>query len=420
MWSRSAQRQTIVRGVNWPVSARREGPCYAGATAMEANLMTSSFDSSAVMPVTRRPAVLMVRGEGSWLWDASGKRYLDFVQGWAVNCLGHCPAVVREALSGQAATLINASPAYYTAPQVELARELTSRARLDHAFFCTSGAEANEGAIKLARKWGQLHRGGASEIVTTHGSFHGRTLATMAASGKPGFDALFPPAIPGFVKVPFGDARAVAEAMTERTVAVMVEPIQGEGGVVVPPAGYLQELRALTAARSALLVFDEVQTGMGRTGKLFAFEHEGVVPDILTLGKGLGGSLPLAALLAREAVSCFAPGDQGGTFAGHPLLAAVGLAVTRELAREGFLERVEEAGQRLRAGLAGYGPVRGRGLLLALALRDENAARIVERAFAEGLLINAPRPNLLRFMPALNVSDAEIDEMLGLLKRAMD
>lgn len=402
------------------------GECASRASvlrgaAMEPNAPTLSlpFDSSALMPVTRRPAVLMVRGEGSWLWDAAGKRYLDFVQGWAVNCLGHCPAVVQQALAAQAGTLINASPAYYTAPQLELARELTSRARLDHAFFGTSGAEANEGAIKLARKWGQLHRGGASEIITAHGSFHGRTLATMAASGKPGFDALFPPAVPGFLKVPFGDARAVADALSDRTVAVMVEPIQGEGGVVVPPAGYLQELRALTAARSVLLVFDEVQTGMARTGKLFACEHEGVVPDILTLGKGLGGSLPLAALLARKEVSCFAPGDQGGTFTGHPLLTAIGLAVTRELTREAFLARVEQAGERLRAGLAAFGAVRGRGLLLALALKEDNAAAIVERALGEGLLINAPRPNLLRFMPALNVTDGEIDEMLSLLRRAI-
>ena len=383
------------------------------------------FDPSALMPVTRRPAPLMVRGEGSWLWDASGRRYLDAVQGWAVNCLGHCPESVQRALATQAATLVNASPAYHTAPQAELARELTARAGLDHAFFGTSGAEANEGAIKLARKWGQLHRGGAFEIVTTHGSFHGRTLATMAASGKPGFDALFPPAVPGFVKVPFGDAAAVAGALGEQSVAVMVEPVQGEGGVVVPKAGYLRELRALTEERGVLLVLDEVQTGMGRTGTLFACEHEGVTPDILTLGKGLGGGVPIGALLARKAVSCFAPGDQGGTFAGHPLLTAVGLAVVRVLARPGFLERVQEAGARLHAGLQALvargvaTAVRGKGLLWALALPAPNAPAVVDAALAGGLLINAPRPDLLRFMPALNITDDEIDELLARLAAAL-
>jgi acetylornithine/N-succinyldiaminopimelate aminotransferase len=386
-------------------------------------MTVAPLDTSALMPTAVRPPVLFVRGAGSYLWDAEGRRYLDFVQGWAVNCLGHCPGVVQRALAEQAATLINASPAFYNAPQLELARELTAAVGMDHVFFCTTGAEANEGAIKLARKWGQLHRGGASEIVTTHDSFHGRTLATMAASGKPGFDAIFPPAVPGFVKVPYGDAAAVASALSERSVAVMVEPVQGEGGVVAPPAGYLRELRALTSARGVLLILDEVQTGMGRTGTLVAAEHEGVRPDILTLGKGLGGSLPLAALLSRKEVSCFAPGDQGGTFAGHPLMAAVGLAVLRELTRPGFLARVQQAAERLRAGLAALGArhgatVRGLGLLQALVLSAPRGRALVDAARERGLLINSPRPELLRFMPALDVGDTEIDEMLGLLEAA--
>jgi acetylornithine/N-succinyldiaminopimelate aminotransferase len=378
-------------------------------------------DVSALMPTTVRPAPLFVRGAGSELWDAEGRRYLDFVQGWAVNCLGHCCDVVQRALAAQAATLINASPAYHTAPQLALARALTACAGLEHAFFCATGAEANEGAIKLARKWGQLHRSGAFEIVTTHGSFHGRTLATMAASGKPGFDALVPPAVPGFVKVPFGDAGAVAAALSERSVAVMIEPIQGEGGVVVPPAGYLRELRALTEAHGVLLILDEVQTGMGRTGRLFAAEHEGVRPDIMTLGKGLGGGVPLAALLARKEVSCFAPGDQGGTFAGHPLTTAVGLAVLNALKAPGFMQRVEQAGTRLCAGLARVGArhgasVRGLGLLQAMVLPAPNGRALVDAALERGLLINSPRPELLRFMPALDVGDAHIDELLERLE----
>jgi acetylornithine/N-succinyldiaminopimelate aminotransferase len=360
----------------------------------------------------------MVRGAGSWLWDAEGKRYLDFVQGWAVNCLGHCPQLVQRALAEQAATLLNASPAYHTLPQLALARELTAHTGFDHAFFCSSGAEANEAAIKLARKWGKLQRNGASEIITTHGSFHGRTLATMAASGKPGLDALFPPAVPGFVKVPFGDAAAVERAIHAGTVAVMVEPIQGEAGVVVPPPGYLQALRALTHAHGVLLILDEVQTGMGRSGRLLAAEHAGVLADLCTLGKGIGGGVPLAALLARKQVSCFAPGDQGGTFAGHPLTTAVGLAVLRALVAPGFLPQVCNAGEQLREGLLRVGnsfgatEVRGQGLLWALSLPTPCARAVVDAALHHGLLLNAPQPATLRFMPALDVSAQEIEQML--------
>lgn len=387
------------------------------------------FDTSAWMPVANRPDVLMVRGAGSYLWDVEGKRYLDFVQGWAVNCLGHCPPVLQAALREQAAQLINASPAYHCAPALELSRELAQRSKLDHVFVCSTGAEANEGAVKLARKWGQLQRSGAFEIITTQGSFHGRTLAMMAASGRPGFAQLYPPPIAGFRHVPFGDTAAVAAAIGEQTVAVMVEPIQGEAGVNVPPAGYLRELRKLTHERGILLILDEIQTGIGRTGKLFAFEHESVLPDILTLGKGLGGGFPLAALLARRAVSCFVPGDQGATYSAHPLGSAVGSAVLRELNAPGFLEHVEQAGARLSAGLArlsaahGGGPARGRGLLQVLPLAAAKGAAVVAAALQDGLLLNAPQPNLIRFMPALNVGFEEIDAMLetldGALRRAL-
>jgi acetylornithine/N-succinyldiaminopimelate aminotransferase len=363
----------------------------------------------------------MVRGNGSWLWDENGECYLDFVQGWAVNCLGHCSPVMLRALREQSSTLINASPAYYTKPAAVFAQELTQRARLDHAFFCSTGAEANEGAIKLARRWGSRERNGAFEIITTVGSFHGRTLATMAASGKPGFAQLFPPAIAGFVHVAFGDVDAVANAIGPDTVAVMVEPIQGEGGVVVPPAGYLTELRKLTRARGVLLILDEIQTGMGRTGTMFACDREGVRADIMTLGKGIGGGLPLAALLAKREVSCFAPGDQGGTYSSHPLGCAVGLEILRELSSDGFLARVEHAGTRLSAGLSklasthGTRSVRGAGLLWALELPRPLGKELVAAALARGLLINSPQATLLRFMPALNVTDSEIDRMLALL-----
>jgi acetylornithine/N-succinyldiaminopimelate aminotransferase len=384
----------------------------------------STFDPSFLMPISQRPAPVMVRGEGSSLWDRDGRRYLDFVQGWAVNCLGHCPAVVQRALAEQGARLINASPAYQTEPQAELARVLCTRSGMDHAFFGATGAEANEGAIKLARRWGSKHRAGAYEIITAHGSFHGRTLATMAASGKPGFDTRFPPAVPGFVKVPYGDADAIARAITDQTVAVMLEPIQGEAGVVVPPEGYLLAVRELTARAGVLLILDEVQTGVGRTGTLFAAEHEGVTPDTITLGKGLGGGIPLSALLARKEASCFDPGDQGGTFNGHPLSCAAGLAVIEVVGREEFLVQVRERGEEVRAGLDtiarrhGDAPPRGRGLLWALPLSQPVGPEVVRAALQEGLLINSPQPDLLRLMPALNVTAAEVGEVVVRLNRA--
>ena len=378
-----------------------------------------------LMRVAVRPQRIMVRGSGSYLWDHTGARYLDFVQGWAVNALGHSPPEIARALAEQAQTLVNASPAFHNAPQLRFARELVRAAGLSQVHFANSGAEANEAAVKLARKWGKANRGGAFEVITTQGSFHGRTLAMMAASGKPGWDALFPPRVPGFLKVPYGDTAAVEAGIGETTVAVMVEPIQGEAGVVVPPEGYLSELRRLCDAHGLLLICDEVQTGMGRTGTLFACERERVTPDILTLGKGLGGGVPISAVLASARASCFAPGDQGGTYNGNPLMVAVANGVFDVVSREAFLSRVRTLGsyleQRLTRLCDGHGfSLRGRGLLWAVVLGSDMAERIVRACFAGGLLINAPRPNLLRLMPSLRVSEDEVDEMIALLGRALD
>ena len=378
-----------------------------------------------VMTITDRPPAVMVEGRGSWLRDADGRTYLDFVQGWAVNCLGHGHPVVLQALRAQAAQLINCSPAFHNAPMARLATLVAESSGLDQVFFCNSGAEANEGAIKLARKWGRVHRGGAFEIVTTHGGFHGRTLATMAASGKPAFEPLFEPKVSGFTKVPLNDLDAMAAAITERTVAVMVEPIQGEAGVVPATDDYLRGLRALTTSRGVLLILDEIQTGIGRTGRLYGFEHAAVRPDIVTLGKGLGGGVPLAALVASAAVSCFEPGDQGGTFNGSALMTAVGCAVLTTVNTPAFLAAVRETGAylagRLRAlsSACGHGEVRGRGLLLALALNHGQAQKVVDDTRERGLLINAPRPDTLRFMPALTVSRDEVDRMVELLCPAL-
>jgi acetylornithine/N-succinyldiaminopimelate aminotransferase len=375
-----------------------------------------------VMKITARPPAIMVEGAGSWLRDGDGRQYLDFVQGWAVNCLGHSHPAIREALAQQAARLINCSPSFHNAPMARLATRVAESSGLGRVFFCNSGAEANEGAIKLARKWGAKHRGGAYEIVTMQGAFHGRTLATMSASGKPAFEPLFEPKVPGFVKVRLNDLDAVAAAITARTTAVMLEPIQGEAGVVEASDDFLRGVRALTRERGVLLILDEIQTGIGRTGRLYGFEHAGVSPDIMTLGKALGGGVPLAALVASEAASCFEPGDQGGTFNGSPLMTAVGCAVLDIVARPEFLAGVRVTSgylvarlRELSAGL-GHGEVRGRGLLLALALRRGDANTVVEAALERGLLINAPRPDTLRFMPALTLTRDETDEMLKLLE----
>ena len=372
----------------------------------------------ALMEITARPPVVFVRGEGSFLWDDTGKRYLDFIQGWAVNCLGHSPPDVVEALAAQAKLLWTPSPAFYNATSLKLAQALTDRSCFDQVFFANSGAEANEGAIKLARKYGALHRGGAHEIITFEGAFHGRTLATMSASGKKAFEPLFEPKVSGFPKAQLNDLASVKRLISDKTIAVMLEPIQGEAGVWPASDQFLRDLRVLTNAHGLLLIFDEIQTGIGRTGKLFHYEHAGIEPDIMTLGKGIGGGVPLAALLANEAASCFEHGDQGGTFNGNPLMCAAGLAVLREVGDPAFLKAVTETGLYLESELQrisarhGLGEVRGRGLLVALDLKHPIAASIVAQAFEDGVLLNAPRPDTLRFMPALNVTKSEIDAMI--------
>ncbi|HXC40344.1 MAG TPA: acetylornithine transaminase [Burkholderiales bacterium] len=383
------------------------------------------FPTQALMNITPRPPLVFVRGEGSWLWDHSGKRYLDFVQGWAVNSLGHSPAVLAQALAAQARLLVSPSPAFYNQPSMELARRIVANSPFQRVFFANSGAEANEGAIKLARKWGALRLGGAHEVITFADSFHGRTLATMSASGKAAFRPLFEPKVPGFPKAELNDLASVERLITPQTAAIMLEPIQGEAGVIPASDEFLRALRRLTRERGLLLMVDEIQTGVGRTGKLWGFEHAGIEPDVMTLGKGLGGGVPLAALVATEAASCFEPGDQGGTFNGNPLMTAAGCAVMNAVLAPGFLANVEARGKRLAEGLKalsaklGLGEVRGRGLLWALDLKSDIGSKLVDIAREDGLLINSPRPHLLRFMPSLTVMEDEIDRMLELLQTAV-
>ncbi|MDS1139800.1 acetylornithine transaminase [Pusillimonas sp. SM2304] len=385
------------------------------------------FDQSgvkALMDITPRPELVFVRGQGAWLEDHLGKRYLDFVQGWAVNCLGHCPPELTQALNAQSELLVNPSPAFYNTPSMELAKRLTGASCFDRIFFANSGAEANEGAIKLARKWGRVKRNGAYKIITFDHSFHGRTLATMSASGKPGWDTMFAPQVDGFPKAGLNDLDSVRALVDDKTVAIMLEPVQGEGGVIPATREFMQGLRKLADEHGLLLIVDEVQTGMGRTGTLFAYEQTGVTPDIMTLGKGIGAGVPLAALCAREEVCVFAYGDQGGTYNGNPLMTAVGVAVFDTLTAPGFLEAVNARAQQLSEGLLalsakwGMKGERGTGLLRALILDRDDAVAMVDTArdwTPKGLLLNAPRPSLLRFMPALNVTAEEIDLMLAML-----
>lgn len=378
--------------------------------------------SDALMWITTRPDVTFVRGEGSWLYDTAGRKYLDFIQGWAVNSLGHASPIMREALAAQAAKVINVSPAYYNEPMRKLATRIAELSGIEKVFFTNSGAEANEGAIKLARKWGSLRKNGAYEILTFENAFHGRTLATMAASGKPQWDHIFEPKMPGFRKLPMNDIEAVRAAIGPSTVGVMFEPIQGESGVVPFTPEFMHAVRKLTQERGLLLILDEIQTGIGRTGKMFCWQHTGVQPDIMTLAKGIGGGVPLGALVAKESFSVFEAGDQGGTYNGNPLMTAVGLAVVNEVSRPAFLEQVAGNGNHLMGELRelskalGLGEVRGQGLLVALELGKPIGSAVVDKALERQLLINSPRPSSLRFMPALNVTREEIDMMLATLK----
>ena len=382
-------------------------------------------DAHSVMFITKRPDIVMVEGKGSWLTDQNGKRYLDFLQGWAVNCLGHCNPGIVNALHQQAQKLINPSPAFYNEPMIRLSDLLTENSCFDKVFFANSGAEANEGAIKLARKWGQLHKNGAYEIITFDHSFHGRTLATMSASGKPGWDTMFAPQVSGFPKAELNDINSVKKCITDKSVAVMLEPVQGEGGVIPCDDQFMRDLRQLTKEHNLLLIVDEVQAGFGRTGKLFAYQNYGIEPDIMTLGKGIGGGVPLAALLCRDEVACFVPGDQGGTYNGNALMTAVGISVIEQLLAPGFLQSVVNKGALLQSELLKLSSEfslqgeRGKGLLRALMLGKDIGGKLVDLAREhqpEGLLINSPRPDLLRFMPALTVSHEEIMTMCAILR----
>jgi len=372
--------------------------------------------------------IAFARGEGAWLWDDGGRRYLDFLSGIAVCNLGHChPAVVRAATE-QLGRLVHVSNFFYTAPQAELAEQLTRHSFADRVFFCNSGAEANEAALKLARRFGNAAAGGPrSEVITMQASFHGRTFATLAATAQAKVQEGFAPLMPGFVYVPFNDFDALRSAMSARTCAVMLEPIQGEGGVNVPDADYLKRVRELCDRVGALLIFDEVQVGMGRTGKLFAHEHFGVTPDIMTLAKALGGGLPLGAMLAsRPVADLLTPGSHASTFGGNPVATAAGCAVMHELLEGGVLENCRAMGTYLQAKLEELHKrhpdtvacVRGKGLILGMELSCAGKP-VVERCLADGLILNCTAERTIRFLPPLIITREQIDECCAILDTAL-
>ena len=389
--------------------------------------MTSLFDREAavVMQTYGRSPVTFVSGEGSWLKDQAGERYLDFLTGLAVTSLGHANPAVAAAVNDQMSRLVHVSNLFYTEPMVELAEALTARSGLDRVFFANCGATANEAAIKLARRYGQVHHGpDRHRIVSFDDSFHGRTLATLAATGQPAKQATFQPLPPGFVQVPPGDFDALAEAMDETVAAVMLETTQGEGGVRPLSEEYLQAVRRLCDERGALLIVDDVQAGMGRTGTWFSWQQLGFTPDIATTAKALANGLPIGVCMAtEEAASAFKPGDHATTFGGGPVVCAAALAVIDEIESRDLLVNCRERSAQLMGRLAdlpGVKAVRGRGLLVAAQLEHEVAGPVASRALTEQrLVVNAVRPDAVRLAPPLSVSASEIDEAVERLAAAL-
>ena len=372
------------------------------------------------MRTFNRQPVVLVRGEGARVWDEQGNSYLDMVAGLAVNVLGHCHPAVVEAITHQARQLIHTTNLYYTTPQLELAELLIENSCADRIFFANSGAEANEGALKLARKWGHLNRDGAYEVITVANSFHGRTLATLAATGQPKYHKPFAPMPDGFVSVEFNDLDALKAATSAKTCAIMLEVIQGESGVHLADHDYLVGIRKWCDEQNLLLIFDEIQTGLGRTGKFLSFEHHAVEPDVYTLAKGLAGGVPIGAFLAKESCSVLTAGDHGSTFGGGPLACAAGVATVKTILSENIAGHSAEIGayalEKLRTLQAKHDvveTVRGLGLMLAFDIKQDGAPGIVSEALKRGLILNATGPRTIRMVPPLIIGRAEVDEAVA-------
>jgi acetylornithine/N-succinyldiaminopimelate aminotransferase len=390
--------------------------------------MKKFFDESSryIMNTYNRFPVVLRKGRGMKVWSSDGKEYLDFVGGVAVNILGHCHPRVVVAIQKQAQRLLHVSNYYYIEPQIKLAKLLVGHSFADKVFFCNSGAEANEAAIKLARKYSKEQISPKRfEIITAKNSFHGRTLATLTATGQEKFQKGFEPLVPGFKYVPFNDINAMSKMITKDTCAVMLEPIQGEGGVKLPDHDYLKEVRDLCNEHNILLILDEVQTGMGRTGKLFAYEHFGITPDIMTIAKGLGGGVPIGAMLATDKVaSAFQPGNHATTFGGNPLVCAAAVATIETLLEDGFiLDQCNRMSKYFRGRLEQLMEefpsliieIRGKGLLLGMEMTRDGDP-IVKACLEKGVLINCAAGNVLRFIPPLIVQQKDIDRLIDVLE----
>ena len=375
------------------------------------------------MACARRQPVVVVRGFGSKVWDDKGKEYFDFTSGWAVNNVGHSNAVVSDAIVEQSKTLLQTSNQFYTIPQIQLAQILVENSCLDKIFICNSGAEANEGAVKLARKYGKMNRNGAYEIVTAFNSFHGRTLAMVAATAQPSYQQIFQPIPDGFTYVEYNNITDIKKATSDKTVAIMIEPVQGEGGVNLPSLNYLQEVRQWCDDNNLILIFDEVQTGLGRIGTLFGYQTFGIEPDVITLAKGLGGGVPIGAFMAKEHVSVFQPGDHGSTFGGNALTCAAAFASTKYIIDNDVPNHVAKMGEYLADKLNDVKDrydcvvdLRGIGLLWAMEFDDDISASLVSACNDAGLLLNPLRPNAVRLMPVLTVTKDEIDRAMERLE----
>ncbi|HEV2141481.1 MAG TPA: acetylornithine transaminase [Candidatus Dormibacteraeota bacterium] len=397
------------------------GPKVAGGKgrcALEGVMTTPELAERYLMQTGRRLPVTFVRGNGCLVFDDAGREYLDMVAGIAVNLLGHAHPDVARTVAKQAVELIHTSNLYFTQPQVELAKRLVELSFPSRVFFCNSGAEANEAAIKIARKWGTRHRDGAFEIITTTGSFHGRTLATVTAGGQHKYSDPFPPLPEGFVHVPYNDAAAIEAATTDKTVAVMLEPVMGEIGVIPAAASYLKRVREWCDRKNLLLILDEVQTGLGRTGRWFAHQHAGITPDVMTLAKGLGGGVPIGACLANPRADVFEPGDHGSTFGGNPLACAVASTVLQVIERDGLVGHAAEMGDLLRGAIADLGAkeVRGLGLMQAFEFDEPKAKAFQQACLDAGLVVNAVDDHSIRLVPPLIITAKQIDHAHGLMR----
>jgi predicted acetylornithine/succinylornithine family transaminase len=384
------------------------------------------IESKYYMFVVKRQPVVIAKGAGTKVWDVDGKSYLDFTSGWAVNNIGHCHPAVSEAISKQAQTLMQTSNQFYTMPQLQLAEILAENSCLDKIFICNSGAEANEGACKLARKYGKLNRNGANEIITTFNSFHGRTMGMIAATGQPHYQEAWQPLAPGYVNVDYNNIEAIKSATTEKTCAVMLEPLQGEGGVIIPDDDYLRLVREWCNNNNLVLIFDEIQTGLGRLGTLFGYQHFEVEPDVITLAKGLGGGAPIGAFMAKDKFCTLEPGDHGSTFGGNALTCAAAYASTKFIIENDIPTKAQKMGEYFTKGLnklkesqSVIKDVRGVGLLIAMEFNLDLTPKVVGTCNKLGLLLNPLKPNAIRFMPPLTVSENEIDQALGILEKAI-